>query len=109
MNQNEFIDSENQKEYHDYPISYLDPPAPPTGSQGTDYPPVMALHRIQLALHRLLQAHMQVASFVPIHLREARARVMAQAAAGTKAGTIGPLKFHPKKKKPIPSTQPPGD
>lgn len=109
VNQNEFIDSENEKEYHDYPISYLDPPAAPTGSQGADYPPVMALHRIQLALHRLLQAHMQVASFVPIHLREARARAMAQAAATTASGTMGPLKFHPKKKKPVPTPQQPGN
>jgi hypothetical protein len=100
VNQNEYIDSENEKEYHDYPISYLDPPAAPSGSQGVGYSHVFSLHRIQVSLHRFLQAYMQVMSFIPVHLRLARARATALAA--TAPGRMGPLKFHPKKKKPIP-------
>ena len=47
----------------------IDPPEAPSDGYGPSGSQIYSLARLELALHRLVQGHMQIATFIPAHLR----------------------------------------
>jgi hypothetical protein len=65
-NGEDFIQAENSNGYKPAPIPIVGTPAPPQ-NQSTS-PIVDSVQRLEFALHKLVQYHMQIATFIPAHL-----------------------------------------
>lgn len=65
-----FIDKINHTDdYKKQKILLVEPPGPPPDNSVPDGSVLYSLARIEAAMHRFVQGHMQIATFIPAHLR----------------------------------------
>lgn len=64
-----FINAENNTFYAGDPIDVVQPPQPPVDGSAGPGSVVYSLGHLEQSLHRLVQTHMQIATFIPAHLR----------------------------------------
>jgi len=69
LNTNKFIAASNKKEpLKKDPVKFEDPPKPPSPLPGPERP---ALLKLEHEIRRYIEVHMQIATFIPTHLRNA--------------------------------------
>jgi hypothetical protein len=64
-----FISVTNSGEYSSDPITIIPLPKPPADNSANPASMILLLAQLEHSMHKLVQGHMQIATFIPAHLR----------------------------------------